>query len=659
LIAIFAVIFVLQLTSTIVQYYQSSSLFIVTMQQRAAVSATQVYSDIINRLNNFNAPADKKNFFSVYAGLRGSVIFPVLLNQVHDLQSIHFVDADGKIIAGDDSGKLFDQKTIKLIANEKIGSTEIGDKVVAFVPFTSGNDYMGGLVFSFSDQSIRKEGMALLLRSLLSLLIFLTIGFLATLLISRQITKPLKNLLKGAEEITEGNLNYLVKNDSDDEIGQLALVFNRMAGRLAAYTGKLKKKVAERTQSLDKKVKELSESNIKLKETQVEMAKLIKESQVLGEELKEERDQAKAIVTCMGDSLIVTDKEGKIVSFNLEAGWRLGLTEKETIGKNISESVPLYSDKDCKIKILADDYPTAKALKQGKILISSLADDCYCQIRSGKKIAIVYSASPLLKEGKVLGSVTILRDVTREKQLDEAKNGFISIASHQLRTPLTSMRWFSEMLMSGDAGAINKEQVKFVERIYQGTERMIGLVNMLLQIARVEAGRLKIKPELIDFDNTIRGVEITLKVQLKEKKQRIKLVFNPNPFPKIMMDQEVIWQVFHNLLSNASRYAPKNSLITIAAKENGAFAEFSVTDKGIGIPDDAKDRVFNKFFRAENALKLVPEGSGLGLSLVKSLVEGWNGRVWFESKKGKGTTFYFTVPLSGMKAREGEVSLAV
>jgi PAS domain S-box-containing protein len=492
-------------------------------------------------------------------------------------------------------------------------------------------------------------------------IIVLTIVFGAGfgIYLSRLITKPIISLRNAAEEISKGRLDTRAEIKSQDEIGQLALVFNKMAERLAAYTGELEKKVSERTRALNKKMEEISESNIALKEKQERIMSLVKDAQALQRSLMEERDRVKGVVACVGEGLIVTDQVGKITSINPAAGWKFELTEKEVVGKNIDTVIPLCLDKDCKTKILTEEYPTFKAIKQSKILISSLTDNYYYRGGSGKIMALAYSTSPLSKDGKVFGAVTIFRDITKEKQLDDAKNSFISIASHQLRTPLTSMRWFSEMLMSGDAGAINKDQTKFVERIYQGTERMIGLVNMLLQIARVEAGRIKIEPKMIDFKNTIRGVEITLKAQLKEKKQKLKLVFNPDPFPMIMMDQEVIWQVFHNLLSNASRYSPKKSTITIAIKKKDGFAEFSIIDKGAGIPDDAKNRIFDKFFRAENAIKLVPEGSGLGLSLVKSLVEGWGGRIWFESQKGKGSTFYFTVPFYGMKARQGEVSLAV
>jgi len=125
------------------------------------------------------------------------------------------------------------------------------------------------------------------------------------------------------------------------------------------------------------------------------------------------------------------------------------------------------------------------------------------------------------------------------------------------------------------------------------------------------------------------------------------------------MDQDMLWQVVQNLLSNANRYAPSESTIFVEIVEKGEEIEYAVRDTGIGIPKDQQSRLFEKFFRADNAVSAVPEGSGLGLSLVKILVEGWGGRIWFESEQNKGTTFHFTVPIHGMKAKEGEVKLTV
>jgi len=333
----------------------------------------------------------------------------------------------------------------------------------------------------------------------------------------------------------------------------------------------------------------------------------------------------------------------------------LEVSSSEAVGKKWSDTVKTYEGKT---EISFEERSAVKALKENKVIVTDLEDDHYYLTSSGRKFPISSTTAPLTSNG-VKGIVKVFKDISFLKQLDEAKTGFISIASHQLRTPLTSMRWFSEMLIGGDAGKITEEQKHFVERIYQGTDRMIALVNMLLQIARVEAGRVKIEPVPIDLKATTQGVILTLKTILEQKGQVVEIKSEPESFPVIQMDQEVIWQVIQNILTNASRYSPEKSTIYVNIIKKGDFVEYSVKDTGIGIPKAYQARIFEKFFRAENALKMVPEGSGLGLSLVKMLVEGWGGKIWFETEEGKGTTFYFTIPFAGMKARAGEVNLTV
>ncbi|MDD4901627.1 MAG: ATP-binding protein [Patescibacteria group bacterium] len=516
-----------------------------------------------------------------------------------------------------------------------------------------------GLLAELPAQELARDRQIFYLAGGSAIFILLLFIGLIIFLIYRQLLRPLRSFEQKIAEMKKGGLDNKIKLAATDELGYLADIFKQINGHLQETYVRAEETIKKRTKDADRMVAVLQKKNLKMKDKEATLANRLEDAFLLEKELKEGRDRVSAIIACMGEGLIVTDKAGKIISLNPAAEWMLKITANKVAGQNLDAVAPLFIGKECEKRVPFVDYPTIKAIRFRKILIFNLTDDYYFLSKSGAKMAVILSSSPLLKEGRVFGAVTIFRNMSAEKRLDDAKNNFISIASHQLRTPLTSMRWFSEMLISGDAGVINKKQTKFVERIYQGTERMIRLVNLLLQIARVEAGRVKIEPIPIDFKNTIQGVEITLKTLLEEKSQRLKMIFKPDPFPSVYMDQEVIWQVFQNLLSNASRYASRRSTITVTAEKKGELAEFSIADKGIDIPHDAQDRIFHKFFRAENAIKIVPEGSGLGLSLVKSLVEGWGGKIWFKSQKGKGTTFYFTVPLSGMKPKRGDVGLAI
>ena len=385
--------------------------------------------------------------------------------------------------------------------------------------------------------------------------------------LSGQITGPIINLRNAAREISQGKLDTKIEIKSEDEIGELATDFNTMVIRLLASRRELEKYAEE------------------LEDRVVERTL----------ELKEERDRVNAIIASMGDGLIVVDKKYKITLLNPSAERSLETTQDKMKGKSIDKIIPLFTGKEGKEEVALRDHPITKARESGEIIITRLEDNFYLQKAAGKRFAVIMVVAPLFGEG-VSGAVMMFRDVSEEKQLDEAKTSFISVSSHQLRTPLTSMRWFSEMLMGGDAGPITKEQKHFLERIYEGTDRMIGLVNLLLQIARVEAGRVKIEPVPIDLKATTQGVLVALKSNIDQKSQKVVIESNPDQFPLIPMDQEVVWQVIQNLLSNANRYSPEKSTIHVSIMKKDNVIEYSVKDEGIGISKDQQGRIFEKFY---------------------------------------------------------------
>ncbi|MBI4812419.1 PAS domain S-box protein [Candidatus Falkowbacteria bacterium] len=404
---------------------------------------------------------------------------------------------------------------------------------------------------------------------------------------------------------------------------------------------------------------ERKEYTKKMEETKMALFNILEDAKESERKLAEESSRSEAIISSMGEGLLVVDSDGKIITINSTAGKFLEVSVADAVGREIKRVVSVLKGD----KLLSDEErPIATVLRTGKPVAADVRDNFYIQTASGRKFPSAFIISPL-ERGGTRAAVAIFRDISEEKRLDEAKSGFISVASHQLRTPLTSMRWFSEMLMGGDAGAITDEQKHFVERIYEGTDRMINLVNLLLQLARVEAGRVKIAPMPLDLKAVTKEIINSLKAQLKEKTQNVEINSKPAKLPLISLDKDMIWQVVQNLIANASRYSPAGSgiFVSIEEKKDG-FIEYAVRDNGIGIPQKQQTQIFKKFFRADNAFKVAPEGSGLGLSLVKSLVDSWGGKVWFSSEsgeEGKGTTFYFTIPMEGMKAKEGEVGLAV
>jgi signal transduction histidine kinase len=299
----------------------------------------------------------------------------------------------------------------------------------------------------------------------------------------------------------------------------------------------------------------------------------------------------------------------------------------------------------------------------GSVTSSVLDDGTPAHLGEVKLLRSFYEmfVTPILDHKKrITGGAIIMHDVTHLKEIDRMKTEFVSIASHQLRTPLTAINWHLEMLLAGDLGKVQKKQKEYLQEVYEGSKRMVRLVNDLLNVSRLETGRLKFEPEQIDLILFLQQIIKEVEPLANKTDCHVAFVAPEIAVEPVEIDKTLIWQVIHNMLTNAIRYSSKGQCsvsLTLDVKDPKAY-RISVHDEGLGIPKAVQSRIFEKFFRADNAKAAEAEGSGLGLYIAKLIVEGSGGTLWFESEENKGTTFFFTIPKTGMKAREGKKGLA-
>lgn len=230
----------------------------------------------------------------------------------------------------------------------------------------------------------------------------------------------------------------------------------------------------------------------------------------------------------------------------------------------------------------------------------------------------------------------------------------ISLASHQLRTPLTSIKWYSEKLLKGESGEeLTPKQKKYIGEVYQGNERMINLVRNLLNVSRIEMSALVINPKPTDIGKLIKEVIKEQTLFIQEKKHEV-VVDIPEGLPKISTDPELVRMIFQNLFGNAIEYTPSGGKITCAAEKKDNKMIIGIKDTGIGIPEKQQSQIFQKLFRGDNAVREHSGGTGLELYITKAMVDALLGKIWFKSQEGKGTTFWVALPLKGPKTRAGQ-----
>jgi two-component sensor histidine kinase/GGDEF domain-containing protein len=240
------------------------------------------------------------------------------------------------------------------------------------------------------------------------------------------------------------------------------------------------------------------------------------------------------------------------------------------------------------------------------------------------------------------------------RKIDEMKSEFVSVASHELRTPLASIKNAVQLILNGKTGEINETQAKFLSMAERNINRLTNILNNLLDLSRIESGKIAMKFEELDLRAFIEFILTSFKTQADEKSIQLRMDL-PQELPSVYGDREKLEQILTNLLGNAIKFTPEGGEISISAKsypEDGNMLALSITDTGIGIAKDQLDKIFDKFYQVEGSLHRTISGTGLGLAITKGLVEGHQGKIWVESEVGKSSTFTFTLPISEGERRE-------
>jgi PAS domain S-box-containing protein len=349
---------------------------------------------------------------------------------------------------------------------------------------------------------------------------------------------------------------------------------------------------------------------------------------------------AEALFASIGDGAIATDEFGKITKANPVALNILGFKEDELINQWFPKRIVALTADDIPVNLI--DRPITKAFLTGQ----PISEKMFYRRKNGLSVPVSISVSPILLDGKPIGAIEVFRDITLDQEIDRMKSEFISLASHQLRTPLSAIKTYSHMLVDGYMGEITPTQKKSLRTIISATNRMNELISTLLNITRIESGTIAVTPKMLQVDRIAEEVMKELSMMAGDKSIELHLKRVGKASPTIKTDSLILKEIITNLVSNAIKYTPDKGSVTIEVRARTHDIQVSVSDTGWGIPKYAQDQIFSKFFRAHNIVKRETTGTGLGLYLVKGLLERLDGKIWFESEEGKGTIFYFRLPRS-------------
>ncbi len=368
---------------------------------------------------------------------------------------------------------------------------------------------------------------------------------------------------------------------------------------------------------------------------------------------KEENSKSHAILQSLTEGVIVLDNENKITLVNWAAEHILSITGKELLMHPL-EMLADYGDTEYRKKRSSKLYNNLqeslkRVAQQEKPHTTSFGFDDPSQ-------TVAMSVAPVIeKNDRNYGNVAVFRDITREIELDQAKKDFVSKVSHEFRTPITSIRGYADVLRLGSSGPVNDIQKEYLQVIKKNADQLTDLIEELLELSRIESNRVSLEFKEVDVREIIDGVVAVMAMEVKNNRQHVNIDIQED-LPTIIADKRRLHQIMLNLYSNAVKYTYPEGTITVRAFITPSdMLQVDVEDTGVGLDQAQMKNLFSPFYRADNPLRDKVSGSGLGLSITKSLVEQHGGALWVESEVNKGSTFSFIVPLEQqIKEEQGQ-----
>ena len=412
-------------------------------------------------------------------------------------------------------------------------------------------------------------------------------------------------------------------------------------------------------------------------------------------QLTDERDANRAVLAATADGLVLLAPDDTVAYVNPAALEMLRTTSRKLVGKRVvvedllqieeveplpeqrrcrdvrgckMAECPAYDAEDLRCWLIsgtlcgADHHASTFAEKRDQCLECEVhaeyadmfdaldgAEPAEIELaREHESLVVKVSVSAVVDSaGEYIGRVIALRDVTSEREIADMKNEFVSTVSHELRTPLTSIKGYVDLILDGSAGDINEMQREFLGIVKENSARLVELINEMLDISRIESGRVHLRVEPMSVAESVEGAVETFRAVLTQTGRTVD-VHVPGHLPVVVADRARVGQVLINLLSNALKYSPNGGDIEVSASHHGDFVEVSVSDHGLGIGKEDLKRLFTKFYRVDSAMTREIGGTGLGLSICKNIIELLGGEITVKSKLGSGSTFAFTLPVAAV-----------